>query len=142
MARKYVSLSKLSTFLDNLKNTFAAISHKHKLSDITDYIVDSALSPISTNPIQNNVVDAEFEAVSNAMNALDSAINEKADVDHNHNDIYYTKTEIDTFEFITTNDIDFICDETYTEEPNDYGTTVTIKSFIEQANEYGTTAII
>lgn len=34
--KKYVSLSKLSTFLDNLKNTFASLSHSHTLSDITD----------------------------------------------------------------------------------------------------------
>ena len=34
--KKYVSLSKLSTFLDNLKNTFASLGHSHNLSDITD----------------------------------------------------------------------------------------------------------
>lgn len=93
--KKYVSLSRLSDFLDNLRNTFADLSHKHKLSDITDYVVDSQLSSASNNPVANSVIDAEFEAVSHAMNALDAAIDTKADSVHNHNDIYYTKTKID-----------------------------------------------
>lgn len=84
MAKKYISLSKLSTFLDNLKNTFAALSHTHKLSDLTDYAVDSALSSTSTNPVQNAVLDAEFDAISDAMNALDLAIDGKADSSHTH----------------------------------------------------------
>lgn len=94
--KKYVSLSKLSTFLDNLKNKFAVISHKHTMSDITDYKVDNALSSTSSNPVENKVLDAEFEAISTAMNALDSAIDGKADSSHTHNDIYYTESEIDT----------------------------------------------
>lgn len=77
--RKYVSLSKLSNFLDNLKNTFAALSHSHNLSDISDFTVDAALSPDSSNPVQNKVIDAEFEAISVAMNALDQAIDTKVD---------------------------------------------------------------
>lgn len=96
--KKYVSLSKLSTFLDNLNNKFAALSHKHTISDIADYkpiTVDSELSPTSTNPVQNKVIDAEFEAVSTAMNALEQAIDGKADFSHNHNDNYYTKIEVD-----------------------------------------------
>lgn len=110
--KKYISLSKLSNFLDNLKNTFASLSHKHTLSDISDYTVDNALSPISTNPVQNKVIDAEFEAVSTAMNALDVAIDGKADSVHNHNDIYYTKTEMNDITLITVDDIDNICGST------------------------------
>lgn len=33
---KYVTLSKLSTFLDNLKNKFSAVDHKHEISDVTN----------------------------------------------------------------------------------------------------------
>lgn len=95
MAKKYVSLSKLSTFLDNLRNKFAAISHKHTISDITDYTVDSALSSASTNPVQNKVIDAEFDAMVEAMGALESAIDGKASTSHNHDDRYYTGTEVD-----------------------------------------------
>ena len=72
--KKYVSLSKLSTFLDNLYNKFASLGHKHTLNDITNYTVDEELSSTSTNPVQNKVIDAEFEAISTAMNALESAI--------------------------------------------------------------------
>lgn len=97
MAKKYVSLSKLSTFLDNLKNTFAALSHKHTMSDITDYTgvaVDSELSNTSTNPVQNKVIDAEFDAMADAMGALELAIDGKADAAHTHDDRYYTETEV------------------------------------------------
>ena len=136
MAKKYVTLSKLSTFLDNLKNTFAQMSHKHTISDLTDYTpitVDTALSPTSNNPVANSTLDAEFEAVSQAMNVLeqaidgkassthdhndkyyqksevDSALSGKSDATHDHNDSYYTKLEIDAFELITVEDIDTIC---------------------------------
>lgn len=78
--KKYVSLSKLSSFLDKLKGTFASLTHTHKVSDLTDYTVDSELSSTSTNPVQNKTIDAEFEAVSTAMNALDSAIDTKSQV--------------------------------------------------------------
>ena len=93
--KKYVSLSKLSTFLDNLSTKFAALVHKHTISDLTDYTVDTELSSTSTNPVQNKVLDAEFDAISASMQALESAIDDKADVTHNHNDLYYTKSQVD-----------------------------------------------
>lgn len=95
-SKKYVSLTRLSDFLDKLSNKFAALTHKHTISDITDYKVDTALSSTSTNPVQNKVLDAEFEAISTAMNALDLAIDGKADASHNHDDRYYTETEVDS----------------------------------------------
>lgn len=75
--KKYVSLNKLSTFLDNLKNKFSELTHTHILNDITDYTVDNELSPTSTNPVQNKVLDAEFEAMSVAMNILEQSIDKK-----------------------------------------------------------------
>jgi hypothetical protein len=54
-------------------------------------------------------IDAEFEAVSQAMNALEQSIDNKASSSHSHDDRYYTEEEIDAMEFITTNDIDAIC---------------------------------
>ena len=77
--KKYVSLSKLSTFLENLNNKFAALSHKHTTSDISDYVVDNELSPTSINPVQNKVIDAEFDAIANAMGALENVIDKKAE---------------------------------------------------------------
>lgn len=94
--KKYVSLSKLSTFLENLRSTFASLSHKHTISDISDYTVDTTLSSTSTNPVQNKVIDAEFDAMVEAMGALETAIDGKADASHTHDDRYYTETEIDT----------------------------------------------
>lgn len=108
-SKKYISLSKLQTFLDNLKATFATLTHSHSLGDLTDYAVDTELSSTSANPVQNKVIDAEFDAVGDAMGALELAIDGKADASHNHDDSYYTKTEIDACEFITTEDIDTIC---------------------------------
>lgn len=93
--KKYISLNRLSNFLDNLRNTFALLSHKHTVADLTDYTVDSALSSTSTNPVQNSVLNEEFESIATAMNALDLAIDGKADASHDHNDVYYTETEID-----------------------------------------------
>ena len=78
--KNYVSLSKLATFLDNLKNKFAALTHNHALSDILDYTVDTELSATSINPVQNKVLDAEFDAIGNAMGALELAVDSKAQV--------------------------------------------------------------
>lgn len=107
--KKYVSLSRLSTFLDNLKTTFSSLGHKHKLSDITDYTVDSTLSSTSTNPVQNNVIKASLdEKISNTRTVNGKALS--TDIMLSASDIdTYTKTEIDSMEFITTSDIDEIC---------------------------------
>lgn len=69
--RNYVSLSKLGKFLENLNTKFAALTHKHNLSDISDFVVDSELSATSTNPVANSVLDAEFEAISTAMAVIE-----------------------------------------------------------------------
>lgn len=78
--KKYVSLSRLSTFLDNLKDKFATLTHKHMISDLTDYTVDTALSSTSTNPVANNTLNAEFEAIADAMGALETAIDGKVQI--------------------------------------------------------------
>lgn len=93
--KKYVSLTRLSNFLDNIKARYALIGHKHTTKDITDYVVDSELNPNSSNPVQNKVLDAEFDAISQAMQVLDAAIDDKADSTHDHNSAYYQKNEID-----------------------------------------------
>lgn len=95
-SKKYASLATLQTFLDNLKATFSLLGHKHKISDLTDYTVDTTLSSTSSNPIANKTVDAEFEAIATSMNALDLAIDGKANASHNHDDRYFTETEINT----------------------------------------------
>ena len=88
MANKYVSPNKLSVFLENLKNVFSPLVHTHKISEIVDYTVDSELSSTSNNPVANSVINDEFDAISNAMGALELAIDSKADSNHNHDDSY------------------------------------------------------
>ena len=70
-SKKYVSLNRLSDFLDNIKSTFLKKS---------DYIIDTALSPTSINPVRNSVVNDEFEAVADALGALELAIDTTDDV--------------------------------------------------------------
>lgn len=94
--KKYASLSTLQTFLDNIKTRFTQIGHKHTLSDLTDYKVDTTLSSTSSNPIANKTVNAEFDAIGDALGALELAIDGKADDGHNHDSRYYTESEIDT----------------------------------------------
>lgn len=100
--KKYVTLSKLQTFLNNLTSKFSEISHKHTISDITDFDtdsligVDTELSSTSNNPVANNVLNAEFDAISNAMGALELAVDGKASYEHNHDDLYCTQIELDS----------------------------------------------
>lgn len=79
-SKKYISLSRLSNFLDNLSGKFAALAHRHTLSDISDYTVDTELSSTSTNPVANNTLNTEFEAIANAMGALETAIDGKVQI--------------------------------------------------------------
>ena len=114
MGKKYVSLNKLSIFLDNLKDIFAPLIHTHTVEDISGLSVDSELSSTSTNPVQNKVLDAEFSAISEAMNALEAAIDDKADVSTIDG---FATTEyvdeqvnsvIEEFQEITNNEVDTI----------------------------------
>lgn len=95
--KKYISLTRLSDFLDNIKTRYSQIGHTHKLNDLTDYTVDTSLSSTSTNPVQNKVIDAEFDAIADAMGALETAIDGKADEAHNHTiaDVTNLQTTLD-----------------------------------------------
>lgn len=93
--KKYASLSSLQNFLDNLKETFATLVHKHTVSDLTDYKVDTSLSSTSSNPVANRILNDEFEAISVAMNALELSVDGKSDSVHSHNEIYYTQEQVD-----------------------------------------------
>ena len=74
----------LRNVIDNIKTMFAKSLHSHKLSDISDYTVDSQLSSTSENPVQNKVLDAEFNAISEALNIYDMALDDKASKEHVH----------------------------------------------------------
>ena len=77
--RKYVSLNKLSVFLDNLKSVFANITHTHTKSEITDLVIDTELSSTSENLVQNKVVGLALESIVEQTNAEFDSINDKID---------------------------------------------------------------
>lgn len=66
--KKFMSYDRLTEYDALIK---AEIDEKINANKIA---VDSALSSTSTNPVQNKVIDAEFEAVSTAMNVLEQTI--------------------------------------------------------------------
>lgn len=81
---KFAGKESLQAFFNNLKNVFSTISHKHTISDITDYSVDSALSSTSTKPVQNKVINEKFDAITELIDG-------KADDGHNHDSDYDSK---------------------------------------------------
>lgn len=92
MNNKFLDLGGLNRLVENLKKTFAQIIHKHTLSDIEDYVIDSTLSSISVNPVQNKTVNEAFVALNANVDQLND---EKANIDHIHDDLYYTESEVD-----------------------------------------------
>ena len=101
--KKYLSESGLLRLIELIKSGFAALTHKHKLEDIEDYVVDTELSSTSTNPVENRVISTELNVITDIVDELESAI-EKIDMTN-----YYTKAEVNNLEFITVDDIDAIC---------------------------------
>ena len=81
---------------------------KSKLDDIATEanktIVDSSLSSSSTNPVQNKVVNSALNGKANSSHShsisnitnLQSALDSKSATGHNHDERYYTETEINT----------------------------------------------
>ena len=103
MANKYVSPNKLSVFLENLKNVFSPLVHTHKISEIVDYTVDYELSSTSNNPVANSVINDEFDAISNAMGALELAIDEHTHTVSDISDLTVTANELNFVAGITSN---------------------------------------
>ena len=67
-------------------------------------IVDSSLSSSSTNPVQNKVVNSALNGKANSSHShsisnitnLQSALDSKSATGHNHDERYYTETEMNT----------------------------------------------
>lgn len=81
--KKYGGINAFQWFLSNIKTIFSEKGHTHT--------IDSAFSSTSTNPVQNKVIDAEFDAISTAMGILEAEIDKKSDAGHNHDTAYDTK---------------------------------------------------
>ena len=90
--KKYASDATLATLADKIKEIFATksevdtelakkadTSHTHSIDDLTDYTVDTALSSTSTNPVANNVLNAEFDLIDDAIGGLSDAIDDLSD---------------------------------------------------------------
>ena len=78
---KYVGLDALKAFLDNIKTKFSELGHKHTISDLTDYTVDSELTSSSTNPVANKAVN---DGINLLYETMFSITDEKADINHTH----------------------------------------------------------
>lgn len=89
-------------------NGFLSKEDKSKLDGIATEanktVVDSSLSSSSTNPVQNKIVtnalngkanSSHTHSISNITN-LQSALDNKSETGHTHDDRYYTETEMNT----------------------------------------------
>ena len=65
--KKYLDKTGLSYLIGKLIDKFSALGHKHKIEDLEDYTVDTSLSDTSENPVQNKVINAEFERINDTL---------------------------------------------------------------------------
>lgn len=89
-------------------NGFLSKEDKSKLDGIATEanktVVDSSLSSSSTNPVQNKIVNSALNGKANSSHShsisnitnLQSALDSKSATGHNHDERYYTETEMDT----------------------------------------------
>ena len=109
--------------------------------------VDSALSSTSTNPVQNKAVNTAITNLKTLVGdtavatQISNAVASKADTNHTHDNRYYTETEVDNYQLITTSEVDAICvipeaiiTISYTADGEDYSCTADMS--FEQAKSY------
>lgn len=109
--------------------------------------VDSALSSTSTNPVQNKAVNTAITNLKTLVGdtavatQISNAVASKADTNHTHDNRYYTETEVDNYQLITTSEVDAICvvpeaiiTISYTADGEDYSCTADIS--FAQATSY------
>ena len=97
MAKKYVSLSRLSTFLDNLKNIFATktdlagkanSSHTHSISNVTNLQTTLDGKVPTSRTVNGKALSSNITLSASDVGASPSS--------HNHDDRYYTESEVDS----------------------------------------------
>lgn len=112
--KKYLSLDRLKEYDDLIKAEItssvsdkADSNHTHVVSDITDIqttldtLLDNSKSytndAVATKAeIGHNHIIADVEGLQNELSGLQNALNEKSDISHVHDDMYYTESEIDS----------------------------------------------
>ena len=78
--KKYVNLSALSTFLDNLKNIFSPTTHTHTQSDIVDLTIDSTVGN-SPNLVKNSAVNSAINSTKEELSKDIQAAKDYIDVE-------------------------------------------------------------
>lgn len=75
MANKYISLNRLSDFLDNLKDSFSSKTHSHAFSEIEGLTIDDEVKE-SANLVKNSAVNSAIKSVRNDLGKdIEEAIN-------------------------------------------------------------------
>ena len=109
--KKYLDIEGLSTFLNQIKNKFISKDN-----------IDSSLSTSSTNPVQNKVVNAAIQAVSNKVDNLISDAPEAYDTLKEISDYISThENEYEALLAISGNKVDKVTGKGLS--TNDYTTT-------------------
>ena len=72
--KKYLDYNGLARLLENLVSVFAPKTHNHTVSELSDYTVDTALSDTSTNPVTNQAIKSQFDAVDSKIDTLESSL--------------------------------------------------------------------
>ena len=74
----YLDKAGVTQLIDEIKSRFAPLSHTHKLSELSDYKVDTSLSSTSTNPVENKIVNAALNTkvpISRTINGKELSTN-------------------------------------------------------------------
>ena len=118
------------TELENALAEKAEKEHDHAIADVTDLQTSLDLKVPTSRKINNKALSDDItltasdvgadpagsaaSALSDAKLYADDLLKNAPDSEHDHNDLYYTKEEIDSMELITVADIDNICGATIT----------------------------
>lgn len=103
------------TDLDQMAEIVAYIKNNKGLIDsiTTSKVNTSDIVDNLTTSVATKVLSAKQGVeLKSLIDGLGLSLDGKSNDGHNHNDLYYTKTEIENLELITVNDIDTICGAT------------------------------
>lgn len=104
MSKKYISLDRLSDFLNNLKQLFVTKESLDNLQESINEKTAPASTSLGTVMSGGNVVisdgiitvkDDSHNHIIDNIDGLQDILDTKSDNGHDHNDVYYTKSEID-----------------------------------------------
>ena len=99
--------------------------HTHAIEEVTGLSVELETKVPTTRTVNGKVLSEDItlsasdvgadpagsaeSALSEMKTYADNLLSGSAGAEHDHNTLYYTKEEIDNFEFVTAEDIDTIC---------------------------------